>query len=91
MPRYPKDRQIDMDYLLRDFRQFWHANGDAWLKRCDDYPEEAALHLVMMTFLQRVVNGGRNRPTRPLSDIRKPEISHRTENTPQRPLPGRRS
>jgi hypothetical protein len=46
-----------MDFLMRDFQQFWHANSDIWLKRCDDYPE-AAPHLVMMAFLQRVVNGG---------------------------------
>jgi hypothetical protein len=57
LPRYLKDGRIDMDYLLRDFQQFWHANSDIWLKRCDDYPE-AAPHLVMMAFLQRVVNGG---------------------------------
>jgi hypothetical protein len=57
MPRYLKDGRIDMDFLMRDFQQFWHANSDIWLKRCDDYPE-AAPHLVMMAFLQRVVNGG---------------------------------
>jgi hypothetical protein len=57
MPRYLKDGQIDMDFLMRDFQQFWHANSDIWLKRCDDYPE-AAPHLVIMAFLQRVVNGG---------------------------------
>ncbi|MDR0572939.1 MAG: ATP-binding protein, partial [Tannerella sp.] len=44
-------------FLMRDFQQFWHANSDIWLKRCDDYPE-AAPHLVMMAFLQRVANGG---------------------------------
>ncbi|MDR1555830.1 MAG: hypothetical protein LBS88_02200 [Tannerellaceae bacterium] len=57
LPRYLKDGRIDMDFLMRDFQQFWHANSDVWLKRCDDYPE-AAPHLVMMAFLQRVVNGG---------------------------------
>jgi hypothetical protein len=57
LPRYLNGERIDMDYLMRDFQQFWHANSDIWLKRCDDYPE-AAPHLVMMAFLQRVVNGG---------------------------------
>ncbi|MDR0572817.1 MAG: ATP-binding protein, partial [Tannerella sp.] len=57
MPRYLKDGRIDMDFLLRDFQQFWHANSDIWLDRFHDYPE-AAPHLVMMAFLQRVVNGG---------------------------------
>jgi hypothetical protein len=57
LPRYLNGERIDMEYLMRDFQQFWHANSDIWLKRCDDYPE-AAPHLVMMAFLQRVVNGG---------------------------------
>ncbi|MDR1675304.1 MAG: AAA-like domain-containing protein, partial [Tannerella sp.] len=26
MPRYLKDGRIDMDFLMRDFQQFWHAN-----------------------------------------------------------------
>jgi hypothetical protein len=56
MPRYLKDGRIDMDYLMRDFQQFWHANSDIWVKKVD-YPE-AAPHLVMMAFLQRVINGG---------------------------------
>jgi hypothetical protein len=57
LPRYLKDGRIDMDFLMRDFQQFWHANSDIWMKQYDDYPE-AAPHLVMMAFLQRVVNGG---------------------------------
>jgi hypothetical protein len=57
LPRYLKDGCIDMDFLMRDFQQFWHANSDIWVKRYSDYPE-AAPHLVMMAFLQRVVNGG---------------------------------
>jgi type II secretory pathway predicted ATPase ExeA len=57
MPRYLKDGRIDMDFLMRDFQQFWHANSDIWIKKCDDYPE-AAPQLIMMAFLQRVVNGG---------------------------------
>jgi hypothetical protein len=57
LPRYLKDGRIDMDYLMRDFQQFWHANSDIWLGKFDEYPE-AAPHLVMMAFLQRVVNGG---------------------------------
>jgi hypothetical protein len=57
LPRYLKDGCIDMDFLMRDFQQFWHANSDIWLDKFNDYPE-AAPHLVMMAFLQRVVNGG---------------------------------
>jgi hypothetical protein len=56
MPRYLKDGRIDMDFLMRDFQQFWHANSDIWAKKLDY--KEAVPHLVMMAFLQRVVNGG---------------------------------
>jgi type II secretory pathway predicted ATPase ExeA len=55
-PRYMKDGRIDMEYLMRDFQQFWRENSDIWLKRFDY--GEAAPHLILMAFLQRVVNGG---------------------------------
>jgi hypothetical protein len=57
IPRYLKqDGSIDVDYLMRDFQKFWHLNSGIWLEMCD-YPEAGPL-LVMMAFLQRVVNGG---------------------------------
>jgi hypothetical protein len=56
MPRYFKDGKIDMDYLLRDFQAFWRENGAIWRKRYEY--EEAAPHLVLMAFLQRIINGG---------------------------------
>jgi AAA+ ATPase superfamily predicted ATPase len=56
MPRYLKDGRIDMDFLMRDFQQFWRENSEIWEERFDY--REAAPHLVMMAFLQRVVNGG---------------------------------
>jgi hypothetical protein len=56
MPRYLKGGVIDMDYLVGDFQQFWRENSDIWIKRFEYH--EAAPHLVMMAFLQRVVNGG---------------------------------
>jgi hypothetical protein len=56
MPRYLKDGRIDMDYLLRDFQQFWRENSDVWIEKFDY--KEAAPHLVLMAFLQRVINGG---------------------------------
>ncbi|MDR1299992.1 MAG: AAA-like domain-containing protein [Oscillospiraceae bacterium] len=56
MPRYIKDGRIDMDYLMRDFQQFWRENSDIWVKRFDY--DEAAPHLILMAFLQRVINGG---------------------------------
>jgi AAA+ ATPase superfamily predicted ATPase len=56
MPRYLKDERIDMDYLMRDFQQFWRENSEIWLERYEY--QEAATHLVLMAFLQRVINGG---------------------------------
>jgi hypothetical protein len=56
MPRYLKDGRIDMDFLMRDFQQFWRENSEIWEERYDY--KEAAPHLVMMAFLQRVANGG---------------------------------
>jgi hypothetical protein len=45
-----------MDCLMRDFQQFWRENSDIWVKRFDY--DEAAPHLILMAFLQRVINGG---------------------------------
>jgi hypothetical protein len=56
MPRYLKDGRIDMDFLMRDFQQFWRENSEIWAERFEY--KEAAPHLVMMGFLQRVANGG---------------------------------
>jgi hypothetical protein len=56
MPRYLKDGRIDMDFLMRDFQKFWRENSEIWGERYEY--KEAAPHLVMMAFLQRVANGG---------------------------------
>jgi len=56
IPHYMKDGKIDMDYLLRDFQQFWRENSDIWIERF--YYREAAPHLILQAFLQRVINGG---------------------------------
>jgi hypothetical protein len=57
IPRYLKpDGNIDVDYLMRDFQKFWQLNNGIWLEKYD-YPEAGPL-LVMMAFLQRVINGG---------------------------------
>ncbi|MDR1920020.1 MAG: ATP-binding protein, partial [Tannerellaceae bacterium] len=56
MPRYLKDGRIDMDFLMRDFQQFWRENSEIWGERFSY--KEAAPHLILMAFLQRVVNGG---------------------------------
>jgi hypothetical protein len=56
MPRYLKDGLIDMDSLMHDFQQFWRENSDIWVNRYEY--REAAPHLVLMAFLQRIINGG---------------------------------
>ena len=56
MPKYIKDGQIDMNYLMTDFQNFWRKNSGIWGQMIKY--QEAAPHLVLMAFLQRVVNGG---------------------------------
>jgi hypothetical protein len=45
-----------MDLLLSDFQAFWRENSEIWGKMIDY--QEAAPHLILQAFLQRVVNGG---------------------------------
>jgi type II secretory pathway predicted ATPase ExeA len=56
MPRYLQNGRIDMDFLMRDFQQFWRENSAIWEERF--LYKEAAPHLILMAFLQRVINGG---------------------------------
>lgn len=56
MPRYLREGKIDMTFLLQDFQAFWRENGAIWGERFDY--KEAAPHLILMAFLQRVINGG---------------------------------
>ncbi|MCL2689978.1 MAG: ATP-binding protein [Chitinispirillia bacterium] len=61
MPRYIKNGKIDMEFLINDFQQYWRENSEIWKKRYQtelyEY-DEAAPHLVMQAFLQRIINGG---------------------------------
>jgi hypothetical protein len=50
------DGTIDMKKLLQAFQQFFRENADAWLERFDY--KEAAPHLLLQAFLQRIINGG---------------------------------
>jgi len=51
-----KTGKIDMTGLLKGFQQFWRENSDIWI---DKYQyKEAAPHLILQAFLQRIVNGG---------------------------------
>lgn len=47
---------IAMSDLLRAFQEFWRDHSDIW---CDRFEyREAAPHLILLAFLQRVANGG---------------------------------
>lgn len=49
-------RRLDMPKLLAAFQQFFRENGEIWLQDLP-YPE-AAPHLILQAFLQRIINGG---------------------------------
>jgi hypothetical protein len=56
MPKYYKNDSVDMNLMLQDFQQFWRENSDVWQERFQY--REAAPHLILQAFLQRVFNGG---------------------------------
>jgi len=61
IPRYIKNGKIDVNYLIKDFQEFWRENSEIWLERYKNnfyQYDEAAPHLVFQAFLQRVINGG---------------------------------
>jgi hypothetical protein len=67
MPRYLKDGNIVMDFLLSIFQQFWRENAEICIGRNARNQEqvtgqaaytEAVPHLTLMAFFQRVINGG---------------------------------
>jgi hypothetical protein len=50
------DGSLDMDALLREFQIFWRENSEIWEEKM--HYTEAFPHLLLMAFLQRVLNGG---------------------------------
>lgn len=54
--RWLRNGALDMNGLLKAFQQFWRENGDIWTEKYEY--REAAPHLILQAFLQRVVNGG---------------------------------
>jgi len=54
--RWISDDGLDMTGLLKAFQAFWRENSDIWIEKYDY--REAAPHLILQAFLQRVVNGG---------------------------------
>jgi hypothetical protein len=50
------DGSLDMEALLKEFQVFWRENSEAWEEKMNY--TEAFPHLLIMAFLQRVLNGG---------------------------------
>jgi hypothetical protein len=55
-PAYLVEGRLDMRRLLGDFQAFWRQNSEMWIERFQY--KEAAPHLVLQAFLQRVINSG---------------------------------
>ena len=49
---------VNMSGLLKGFQQFWRENSDFWIEKYEY--KEAAPHLILQAFLQRIINGGGN-------------------------------
>jgi hypothetical protein len=49
-------QNLDMSALLKEFQRFWRENAEIWTERYEY--KEAAPHLILQAFLQRVTNGG---------------------------------
>jgi hypothetical protein len=50
------DGSLDMERMLQEFQKFWRRHSDIWEAKADY--TEAFPHLLLMAFLQRVLNGG---------------------------------
>lgn len=51
-----KDGSLDMQMLLKTFGEFYLENSAIWLEKFDY--KESGPHLILMAFLQRIINGG---------------------------------
>jgi len=61
LPHYLKGGKININALLKDFQSFWRENSEIWTTKYKEnfyQYDEAAPHLVIQAFLQRVLNGG---------------------------------
>jgi AAA-like domain len=48
--------KLDMNGLMKAFQLFWRENSEIWQEKYEY--KEAAPHLILQAFLQRVINGG---------------------------------
>lgn len=51
-----KDGTLNMEKLLKEFQHYYRRHSGAWLRRYEY--RESAHHLLLMAFLQRIVNAG---------------------------------
>jgi hypothetical protein len=51
-----EDGTINCNKLLESFQQFFRENSDIWVEKFDY--KESAPHILLMAFLQRIINGG---------------------------------
>jgi hypothetical protein len=54
------DGSLDMDKMLKEFQCFWRQHSEFWESKTKSNYTEAFPHLLLMAFLQRVLNGGGN-------------------------------
>ncbi|MDR1857774.1 MAG: ATP-binding protein [Desulfovibrio sp.] len=54
--RWMDGESIDISALLKEFQKFWRENSEIWIEKFQY--KEAAPHLILYAYLQRVVNGG---------------------------------
>lgn len=54
--KYIADGKVEMTELLKAFQSFWRENSEIWQERYQY--KEAAPHLIIQAWLQRIVNGG---------------------------------
>jgi AAA+ ATPase superfamily predicted ATPase len=53
---YVINGKLDMKNLLSDFQKFWRENSDIWTEKYQY--KQAAPHLILQAFLQRIINSG---------------------------------
>ena len=55
-----EDGSLEMDRILKEFQSFWRENSEIWETKSTSGYTEAFPHLLLMAFVQRVLNGGGN-------------------------------
>jgi len=53
---FTSDNKLKINTLLKEFQQFYRENSESWLERFTF--KEAGHQLLLMAFLQRIINGG---------------------------------